>query len=687
MPAMAGWVGRRLGKVDIELLLARGGVAEVYLGRHATLQRAVAVKVLNAQYADDPDLQERFRREARVVAMLRHPNIVQVHDFDSVDGHPYLIMEYVPGITLAAYMRSLDASGGRMQLDTVSRLLSALAAALGYAHERGVIHRDVKPANILLTSPSAPVAPAKPLPPDFQPVLSDFGLGRFVASAQSTARGLIVGTPAYMSPEQAAGTPLDARTDVYSMGIVLYELLAGRVPFEADSALTVLNMHINQAPAKIPDLPEGLQAVLDRALEKDPSRRYASPAELASAFESARLAAAERPEARHRLELETGAPRTDASPGNLRGRLWTYMAGLVVVALALVLGIRSLISPPAEPGNVLPTEMQPPTQPVMVPVADDPVGVLRFQDGAAFVDEVSFNASAMPPPASGGQYEVWLLAESGEERRSVGYLAPDADGKGTTAFVDPQGRNLLAAYNGVEITLEPSPDQNPNPSDHVAFSSALPAEGLLHVRHLLVSFSKAPDGSGLVVGLLRDAQLLSETSKSMLAFYESGDEPGTRLQAEAALNVLVGNQSPDYLDWNGDGKIEDPGDGYGLLLNGDNAGYIQGSYAHAEFAAASPGATYNMQSHGEHVVISARNLEAWAPELRDLMKQVLASPFDATTGGLIRQAVALSDNMLLGTDLNGNERIEAISGEGGAQTAYQHALYMADMVVTLPDKK
>jgi tRNA A-37 threonylcarbamoyl transferase component Bud32 len=682
---MAGWVGRRLGKVDVELLLARGGVAEVYLGRHATLQRAVAVKVLNAQYAEDPDLLDRFQREARAVAMLRHPNIVQVHDFDSVDGHPYLIMEYVPGITLAAHMRALHSSGGRMDIETIGRLLSAIAEGLQYAHGRGVIHRDIKPANILLTSPSAPVASEKPLPSDFQPVLSDFGLVRFVTSAQQTSSGQVAGAPAYMSPEQAAGAPVDARTDVYSLSVVLYELLAGRVPFEADSALTVLQMHLNEAPAKIPDLPAPLQAVLDRGLAKDPASRYGSPAELAGAFEVARSSAMELLGHREERDEAVAGPQVTRRAGNLRTWLWTAAAALVILALAGVVGIRSMIPSRAAPGPASSTEMPQHTEPAAGPVAGDPIGVLRFQDGAAFVDEVSFSASAMPLPEPGGQYEVWLLAESGEERRSVGYLALDAVGNGTTSFVDAEGRNLLSTYNGVEITLEPSPDDSPNPSGRPVFSASLPEEGLLHVRHLLVSFSRAPNAAGLLDGLVEDAQILSETAKAMLTLYESGDEQGTRTQAESILNVLVGSQSPDYLDWDGDGEIEDPGDGYGLLLNGDNSGYIQGSYAHAEFAASSPGATDNMQSHGEHVIISARNLEAWAPQLRDLTKQILDSTFDPAMGGMIRQAVALADNMLLGTDLNGNERIEAITGEGGAQTAYQHALYMADMVVTLPE--
>ncbi|MFH1185252.1 MAG: protein kinase [Chloroflexota bacterium] len=681
---MAGWVGRTLGKVNVELLLARGGVAEVYLGRHRTLQRAVAVKVLNTQYADDPELLERFQREARVVATLRHPNIVQVHDFDSVDGHPYLIMEYVPGVSLAAHMRAIHSSQRRMDLDTISRLLSALGDALRYAHERGAIHRDVRPANILLTSPSVPVETGKALPVDFQPVLTDFGLVRFLSAGKQTANGRIIGTPAYMSPEQAAGSSVDGRADVYSLGIVLYELLAGRVPFEADSAMAVLQMHLNERPAKIPDLPAALQEVLDRALQKEPAERYESPRDLAAAFGAARAVQAEMPTMRHEGVAATHSPPAAGRPGRLGTWISTAVAGIVILALAGILSARSLISPSPTSVASPSTEIVHEADGQIAPVAGDPIGVLRFQDGAAFVDEVSFSAAAMPLLEPGNQYEVWLVAESGEERRSVGYLVLDPEGSGSVTFVDSEGRNLLTMYSKLELTVEPNPDASPNPAGTAQFSVELPAEGLLHVRHLLVSFSRSPNGVGLLDGLLADANLVSSSSKNMLNLYQSGDEAGTRSEAEAVLNVLVGSQSPEHTDWDGDGQVEDPGDGYGLLLNGDNSGYIQGSYSHAEFSASAPDATENMQSHGEHVMISARNLEEWAPQLRDLLKQILASPFDPSIGGMIRQAVALSDNMLVGTDLNGNERIEAISGEGGAATAYQHALYMADMVVTLP---
>ena len=283
---MPEWIGQTIGKVRIEKFLARGGMAEVYLGTHITLARPVAVKVLHSFREEEPMLLERFQREARVVATLRHPNIVQVFDFDTVDGHPYIVMEYLKGPTLATYLQHQRKQ--RIPHPQVARLLNLLAAALEYAHKRGVIHRDIKPANILLHNKTDEIPLDKTLPEDVEGVLTDFGLVRLVDTGTHTTSDMISGTPAYMSPEQARGDKIDHRTDIYSLGIVLYELLAGRVPFTADHAV-VLNMQIHEMqihalPPPIPELPARVQAVLDCALAKKPADRYPTSGEMASDF-------------------------------------------------------------------------------------------------------------------------------------------------------------------------------------------------------------------------------------------------------------------------------------------------------------------------------------------------------------------------------------------------------------------
>ncbi len=695
---MTDWIGKTLGKVHIDLLLARGGMAEVYLGTHITLQRPVAVKLLHIQYQDDPDLLDRFQQEARVVAMLRHPNIVQVYDFDTVDGHPYLVMEYISGLSLSAYLGALHARNERLELPLISRLLGAIASALQYAHESGIIHRDVKPGNILLTSRTTPIEKNNPLPADVQAVLTDFGLVRFLNSARHTSTGMITGTPVYMSPEQARGETTDARTDIYSLGIVLYEILAGQVPFEAESTMGVLNKQINEPPSPIPGLAPAIQQIIDRALAKNKQDRFQTPLELSAAFD----------EAIHRqadaLTLVPGKITStftemsrNASDGKTRKNLFPYIVGgLAALAVASFLFFNhqgtSITPAPtstaisADHGNPIGSSITKTateasgTQAPYVEEANQ-IGILRFQDGAAKLDQVTMSAQNMPAPPKDTQYEVWLIEESGEQRRSIGVLILDQDGKGTVKFVDGQGRNLLERYNKMEITIEPAPDNNPNPSDTIAFSISLPPGGLVHVRHLLVAFGGAPNKTPLAVGLVNTTKLIDDTTSTILNAYNTGNKAATLKNAEAVLNLLVGNQSQDYRDWNADREITDPGDGFGLLLNGDNVGYIQGTYLHAGYSATAPDATDSMKVHGEHVKISAKNVEGWALILRDHMKLILESPFNAQLEQPIRESVALADEMLKGIDLNGNEQIEPIPGEGGALTAIEHAYYMADMLI------
>ncbi|HXQ36506.1 MAG TPA: serine/threonine-protein kinase, partial [Anaerolineales bacterium] len=245
---MPEWIGKTVGKVRIEREIAKGGMAEVFLGTHLTLDRPVAVKVMHNYIEADPDLQSRFEREAKVVAALRHPNIIQIYDFDTADGHPYIVMEYLKGPTLATYLRELHRGSDRLPPARIARLLTALASALDYAHEQGVIHRDIKPGNIILHNKAREISPEDPLTPHTEPVITDFGLVRIAHSATQTASGVVSGTPAYMSPEQAQGAKVDHRSDIYSLGVVLYEMVAGRVPFEADTSWTVILKHINESP-------------------------------------------------------------------------------------------------------------------------------------------------------------------------------------------------------------------------------------------------------------------------------------------------------------------------------------------------------------------------------------------------------------------------------------------------------
>jgi hypothetical protein len=322
-----------------------------------------------------------------------------------------------------------------------------------------------------------------------------------------------------------------------------------------------------------------------------------------------------------------------------------------------------------EGGNVIP---------VVEPLT---VGVLRFQDGTAPGDQATLTTKGIPQPPAGSQYEAWLVEEGAEQRVSMGYLQLDTEGNSSLIFVDPQGRNLLGMYHGVEITIEPDPDNNPNPSNDIGYAVNLPPTGFMHVRHLLYSFDATPGKVGFAQGLSADTNLLQQQAQELLAAYSSGDEAAVRSIAEGMINLIAGKQSPQYRDWDENGKLNDPSDGFGLLLNGDNVGYIQGTYTHANLSETSEDATENMKLHGEHVKVAATNISKWTPTLRDQLILIMQTPFDSSMEGMIRNSVALANQIQDGFDANGNESIEPIPGEGGAATAYEHAYYMADIQI------
>lgn len=280
---MPAWTGKTVGKVQIQDLIARGGMAEIYTGTHE-IHGPVAVKIMRGLLERDIHQLTRFKREADVISKLRHPNIVRMMDYVVEDETPCLVMDYIPGPTLAAYMKNLHEHNKRIPIVIVVQLLRSIASALDYAHDRGIIHRDIKPANVLLRSPSQEINIEHTLPLDVEPILTDFGLVRLLDSTLHTTSGSVSGTPTYMSPEQSRGEKVDSRTDIYSLGIMLYEMIAGTVPFHAETTFGMLMKHINEPPPPIKGTSMDVQALFDRALAKDPEVRYQTAGEMAGEF-------------------------------------------------------------------------------------------------------------------------------------------------------------------------------------------------------------------------------------------------------------------------------------------------------------------------------------------------------------------------------------------------------------------
>ncbi|HSB91367.1 MAG TPA: protein kinase [Anaerolineales bacterium] len=333
-------IGENVGPYRILEQLGQGGMATVFKGYHAALDRYVAIKVLHPAFLQDPNFQARFQREARVVARLDHPNIVPIYDFAEHEGQPYLVMKFIEGMTLKARLGQAP-----LGIEEGLRIVEAAGAALAYAHKSGVLHRDIKPSNILLA-------------PEGSIYLADFGLARMAQAGESTlSNDMMLGTPQYISPEQARGEgKLDEGSDIYSFGVVLYEMVVGKVPFSADTPFSIIHDHIYKPlplPRSInPRVPEAVERVLLKALAKERSDRFQTVEGMVEAFrravrgegapdlaptvvESERAAAGAAPAAAARPTTAEAAKPEGLAPRKSRGWMWSA-GGAVLACLCLV---------------------------------------------------------------------------------------------------------------------------------------------------------------------------------------------------------------------------------------------------------------------------------------------------------------------------------------------------------------
>jgi len=288
-------IPQRLDKYELAERLGQGGAAEVWKALDTQLQRYVAIKILHPNLREDPHFVARFQREAQLIASLHHPNIVQIHDFhvmqipDAETGASlplaYMVMDYVEGQTLAEYIHETSNIGKVPSPAEIVGIFTSISLAIDYAHSKGMIHRDIKPANILLDRRNTARNPMG------EPILTDFGIAKLMSSMSSTQNSLQMGTPLYLSPEQARGESGSARSDLYSLGVILYEMVTGVLPFRGATPGEVIMQHVNATPIVPslinPSVPAALGDVITRAMAKDPAARYASAAELTVAIASA----------------------------------------------------------------------------------------------------------------------------------------------------------------------------------------------------------------------------------------------------------------------------------------------------------------------------------------------------------------------------------------------------------------
>jgi|GEM_PF-1867380 len=355
---MADLIGQTIGQYRILEQIGKGGMATVYKAYQPSLDRYVAVKVLPSYFAHEEGFAERFTREAKAIAKLTHPHILPIHDFGQEGGLSYIVAQYVEAGTLK------DMLGQPMAPRQAAEIVGQIAEALDYAHARGIIHRDVKPSNVLMDRGR-------------WVLLTDFGLAKMVEASQAlTASGVGVGTPAYMSPEQGQGMKVDARSDVYSLGIVLYEMLTGRVPFEAETPMAVVIKHISHPlplPRQInPDIPAEVERVILKALAKKPEDRFANTGEMAAALREAvsqmpTVPAVEVLPVAPAVEEAPAAPpppvpkvapptkRVERVAAPRRKVSWVWLGAAALAAIVLI-GAAVLAVRPWKKGTVLPTD-------------------------------------------------------------------------------------------------------------------------------------------------------------------------------------------------------------------------------------------------------------------------------------------------------------------------------------------
>jgi formylglycine-generating enzyme required for sulfatase activity/predicted Ser/Thr protein kinase len=453
---MEDLTGKRLGQYKIVAPLGEGGMAAVYKAYQQSMDRYVALKILPQHFAADPEFVGRFEQEARVIAKLQHVHILPVHDYGTAEGYTYIVMPFVETGTLGEILH-----GEPLPMDRIRKIISQVSRALHHAHSQGMVHRDVKPTNILIDQ-------------DGNCLLTDFGITKVVeGTTQFTQTGAILGTPAYMSPEQIKGEVLDGRSDIYSLGIILYEMATGRAPYRAETppAIFVKHLHDPLPPPRTynPDLPESVERVILKALAKDPQERFDTAIELTSAFDQATREGSregtiiepvvaptpqtliedpaietvldEPPPVERVTPLPPIAMPDDGPPRNLTRWALLGVGGAIAVVVGF-LGIRAILGSGATPtpeATSIPKATTPPAAteeaptPTRVPTQDvsTPEGipggtiVVNAVDGAelVYIPEGEFTMGANPtegyefcldfPPASGAECKVaWFEPES-----------------------------------------------------------------------------------------------------------------------------------------------------------------------------------------------------------------------------------------------------------------------------------
>ncbi len=540
------------GRYRVLRKIGGGGMADVYLCEDLTLGRQVAIKVLLQRLLHDPTFVERFRREAKAAAGLNHANLVSIYDWGELDGSYYIVMEYVEGETLKDLIRRQGRLSGNEAVRITLQLLSALAAA----HRRGIVHRDIKPQNVMLDAEG-----------DIK--VTDFGIAR-AGDSGMTEVGSVLGTAQYLAPEQAKGLEVDARSDLYSVGIVLYEMLTGTVPFKGDTAVTVALKHVNEAPAEpsqlVPGMPYSLNQIVLKAVAKDREQRYQSADEFARDLRSAQaggpLVAATFDAGMERTQLMSRPPEAVAVAGEpfeervadrrrKRGP-WPLILLILLLVLAIAGAAYGLYTAMGGNGTAVPSVVGQ-SREAAVTILEE-AGFAPVVSGEEFSDEYDEGSVVRQAPDAGtdlregATVELWI--SKGPESVSL------ADFKGWTtqevrdwlaerglSGVERSGRSA-AVETGQVFKQDPAAGSDVERGNSITYwvSSGIPQATVPDLRGMARSGAEAAlTEANLKLGAVRE-----ETSTTVAAGLVISQDPaaGTRVDRESVVNIVVSSGAP-----------------------------------------------------------------------------------------------------------------------------------------------
>jgi hypothetical protein len=603
--------GQTLGKYKLIRRLGKGGMAQVYQANQPTIERMVAVKVLHSHLAESDDFVERFKREARGLGQLQHPHIIQVIDFDTANDLYYMVMDYIPGQTLRDYLDE------KMKLSNSEALLliAQLASALEYAHQNGTIHRDIKPANVMFSDASCTHA-----------ILTDFGITRLVNEKSITVTGALVGTPAYMSPEAVLGEHVDGRSDIYSLGVILYEMVSGRTPYQGNTPLSLVVKQVHAPLPSIldqnPDVPPALVKLIEKSLAKTADDRYQTVAAFMEDVRDAQLAIGDRPfgatqvsATRHfRAPIKTAvqdaetvtpdaktAVHTPVAPTNR----WLIYAGIGVLLLLIIAGFFWR-------GSANEAVVQVPTAPVVQEEPTAPVATKHSEEVGAIVPTADVEATAVstdtsiptetavptetPPPSIplvvADQTGTLQFLNSDDQIPRTFLLQLDrvllpptgfhyalwletADGRllnggvltvenGRILAEGTRNDNLVILIQRVIISLEP----DSNPANATAITGTVVAEGGLPEGYtaVLQQLLSNENNGGRLANALAQAQIARQHAGFAQEAINQNNLVEAKVHAEHVVNILDGETGDRFGDINLDGQAQNPGDGVGVRV-------------------------------------------------------------------------------------------------------------------------